>query len=220
MLTDGEKAKGYVLACQSRIAGDVSVQIPEEALARKLRIAGMGRAAAERLNGLVTEIDPMLQAISLTLARPTLDDSVSDLERLNRGLKQQGCDVARLNVGIKVMRHLAEAVRRDDGNITVSVIRRKCASEILEVRPGSGQHQSLGLAIDVGTTTIVVVSGNTTMVHLLLQIEPRYLHFSDLRRAPAKRHQSIIAKGNKIMSGAKKSLRVRPDSDMRPLRPV
>ena len=247
LLTDGEKAKGYVLACQSKISGDVSVQIPEEVLARKLKIAGMGQAVTDRLKGLVTDIDPMLQEIPLTLAPPTLDDSVSDLDRLNRGLKKQGCDVDRLNVGIKVMRQLAEVVRRDNWNITVSVVRRKCANEILEVRPGNGQHPSLGLAIDVGTTTIVVylvdmadgsvlaataghnrqadcgddvinrivcaekdgvkklsrmalatindligealdsagkrreairnvvVSGNTTMAHLLLQIEPRYL---------------------------------------------
>ena len=236
-----------MLACQSKITGDVSVQIPEETLARKLKIAGMGQAVTDRLNGLVTDIDPMLQEIPLTLEPPTLDDSVSDLDRLNRGLKKQGCDVDRLNVGIKVMRQLAEVVRQDNWNITVSVVRRKCANEILEVRPGNGQHQSLGLAIDVGTTTIVVylvdmadgsvlaataghnrqadcgddvinrivcaekdgvkklsrmalatindligealdsagnrreairnvvVSGNTTMAHLLLQIEPRYL---------------------------------------------
>ncbi len=247
LLTDLEKGKGYVLACQSKITSDVSVQIPEETLARKLKIAGMGQAVTDRLKGLVTDIDPMLQEIPLTLAPPTLDDSVSDLDRLNRGLKKQGCDVDRLNVGIKVMRQLAEVVRRDNWNITVSVVRRKCANEILAVRPGNGQHQSLGLAIDVGTTTIVVylvnmadgsvlaataghnrqadcgddvinrivcaekdgvkklsrmalatindligealdsagnrreairnvvVSGNTTMAHLLLQIEPRYL---------------------------------------------
>ncbi|MDX2455578.1 ASKHA domain-containing protein [Desulfosarcina sp.] len=247
LLTDLEKEKGYVLACQSQITGDVSVQIPEETLARKLKIAGMGQAVTDRLNRLVTDIDPMLQEIPLTLEHPSLDDSVSDLDRLNRGLKKQGCDVDRLNVGIKVMRQLTEVVRRDNWNITVSVVRRKCANEILEVRPGNGQHQSLGLAIDVGTTTIVVylidmsdgsvlaataghnrqadcgddvinrivcaekdgvkklsrmalatindligealdsvdakreavrnvvVSGNTTMAHLLLQIEPRYL---------------------------------------------
>ena len=102
----GKRKKGW--EAEDRIAGAVSVQVPEEALARKLKIAGMGRAAAKRLNGLVKEIDPMLQAISLTLAPPTLDDSLSDLDRLNRKLKQQGCEVVRLNVGIKVMRQLAE----------------------------------------------------------------------------------------------------------------
>ncbi|MBC2712444.1 MAG: DUF4445 domain-containing protein [Desulfosarcina sp.] len=247
LLTDGEKEKGYVLACQSTVTGDVSVQIPEEAIERKLKIAGMGQAATERLKVLVKEIDPMLKEIPLTLEPPTLEDSVSDLDRLNRGLKKTGCDVARLNVGIKVMRQLAEVVRQDNWNITASVIRRRCANEILEVRAGNGAQPSLGLAIDVGTTTIVVylvdlvdgtivaataghnrqadcgddvinrivcaekngvkklsrmalatinsligealdsagtkadgirnvvISGNTTMAHLLLQIEPRYI---------------------------------------------
>ena len=153
----------------------------------------------------------------------------------------------RLNVGLKVMRQLAEAARQENWNVTASVIRRRCANEILEVRPGNGTSPSLGLAIDVGTTTIVaylvdmqsgtviaataghnrqadcgddvinrivcaekngvkklsrmalatindligealdsagakaeaihnvVISGNTTMAHLLLQIEPRYI---------------------------------------------
>lgn len=72
LLSDSEKEKGYVLACQDRIAGDVSVQIPAEAIERKLKIAGMGQAVTERLKGLVTEIDPMLKQIPLTLTPPPL----------------------------------------------------------------------------------------------------------------------------------------------------
>ncbi len=156
LLTDREKEKGYLLACQSRVTGDATVQIPPEVIERKLKIAGMGREITERVQGLVAEFDPMLKQVSLTLTPPTLEDSVSDLDRLNRGLKMTGCDIAKLNVGIKVMRQLAEAVRKDNWNMTVSIIRRKCANEILEVLPGNEPGQTLGLAIDVGTTTIVV----------------------------------------------------------------
>ncbi len=247
LLSDSEKAKGVVLACQSRVTEDVAVTIPPELIERKLKIAGMGQAVTEQLGGVVSEIDPMLKTIPLSLDPPTLVDSVSDLDRLNRGLKKEGCDVARLNVGLKVMRQLAESVRQDNWKITAAVIRRRCANEILEVTPGNGASASLGLAIDVGTTTIVVylvdmtdgtvlaaaadhnrqadcgddvinriicaekdgvkklsrmalatindligealasagatvesirnvvVSGNTTMAHLLLKIEPRYI---------------------------------------------
>lgn len=69
LLTDGEKAKGYVLACQSKITGDVSVQIPEGALARKLKIAGMGQSVTDRRKGLVTDIDPMHQEQGYRLCR-------------------------------------------------------------------------------------------------------------------------------------------------------
>jgi uncharacterized 2Fe-2S/4Fe-4S cluster protein (DUF4445 family) len=247
LLSDTEKEKGYILACQSKVVENVTVEIPPEILERKLKVAGMGKEATERLKGVVQEIDPMLKEIPLELAPPTIDDSVSDLDRLNRGLKKMGCDVTRLNVGLKVVRQLAQAVRREDWKLTVSVIRRKCSNEILEVRPGSGSLMPFGLAIDLGTTTVVVylvnmadgqvvaaasdhnsqaecgddvinrivcaekdgvkklsrmvlatinaligdvldstgidaaqvknvvVSGNTTMAHLLLQIEPRYI---------------------------------------------
>ncbi|MEJ2158091.1 MAG: ASKHA domain-containing protein [Desulfobacteraceae bacterium] len=247
LLSDTEKDKGYILACQSKVIEEVTVDIPPEILERKLKAAGMGKEATARLKGLVMEIDPMLKEIPLELSPPTLDDSVSDLDRLNRGLKKQGCDVTKLNVGIDVMRQLAESVRRDNWKLTASVIRRKCSNEILEVRPGNGALPSYGLAIDLGTTTVVVylvnmqngevvaatsghnrqaacgddvinrivcaekdgvkklsdmvlatinslagealqsagadtsqvrnavISGNTTMAHLLLQIEPRYI---------------------------------------------
>jgi uncharacterized 2Fe-2S/4Fe-4S cluster protein (DUF4445 family) len=247
LLSDAEKQKGYVLACQSKVTEDVSVKIPQEIVERKLKVAGMGREVTERLKGTVDRIDPMLKEISLELSPQSLEDSVSDLDRLNRGLKKNGYDVNRLNVGISVMRQLAEAVRKEDWKLTASVIQRKCSNEILQVRPGNSQHPTYGLAIDLGTTTIVVylvdmtngdiiaatsghnrqaacgddvinriicaekegvkklsrmvlstintlvgeavdsagistksiknavIAGNTTMVHLLLQIEPRYI---------------------------------------------
>jgi hypothetical protein len=56
----------------------------------------------------------MLKQIPLTHEPPTLEGSGSDLGRLNRGLKKQALDLTRLNVGITVMRQLAEAVRRDN----------------------------------------------------------------------------------------------------------
>jgi len=247
LLSNQEKAKNYILACQTKVLGDVTVKIPEETIARKLKVVGMGQEATDRFKGLVKDIQPMLMEIPLELEPPTLDDSVSDLDRLNRGLKKTGCDVDRLNVGIKVMRELATVMREDNWKVTVSVVRKKCSYEILDIRSGNGQEKSLGLAIDVGTTSIVVylvdmtdgaiiaatsghnrqsacgddvinrivcaekdgvaklsrmalatinnlinealatvdgnfkdiknvvISGNTTMTHLLLKIEPRYI---------------------------------------------
>ena len=247
LLSDAEKEKGYVLACQSRVVSDVSADIPPEIRERKLKVAGMGEEATRKLKGTVTTIDPMLREIPMELPPPSLDDAVSDLERVHRGLKKEGIDPERLNVGIKVIRELANAVREDDWKLTASVIQRKCSHELLEIRAGVRPELSYGLAIDLGTTTIVVylvnmadgkveaassghnrqaacgddvinrmicaekdgtqklsrmvlstinslvgevahsagisasqitsavVSGNTTMTHLLLEIEPRYI---------------------------------------------
>jgi len=156
LLSDREKEKNYVLACQTKIFSDVVAKIPEETLERKLKVAGMGQAATANLKNLIKDIHPMLVEFPLELEPPTLDDSVSDLDRLNRGLKRAGCDIERLNVGIKVIRELAAAMRDGQWKITASVIRKKCSNEVLNVRPGNGKEEFLGLAIDVGTTSIVV----------------------------------------------------------------
>ncbi len=247
LLSANEKARNYILACQSSVQGDVTVEIPQETLKRKLKVAGMGQEATLRLQSLVKNIQPMIVEIPLELDPPTLDDSVSDLDRLNRGLKKTGCDVSQLDVSLKVMRELAEVMRRDQWKVTATIIRKKYSKEILSVTSGNGGGQSLGLAIDVGTTSVVVyltdmadgviigaasahnkqascgddvinrivcaekngvgklsrmglatinnlisealdsvsanykqiknvvISGNTTMAHLLLKIEPRYI---------------------------------------------
>ncbi len=247
LLSDTEKAKGYVLACQTQVRGSVSVTVPEETIARKLKVAGMGKAVTEKFQGLVSDICPMMEKICMDLAPPTLDDSISDLDRLRRGLSQKGVDTSRLSVGIEVMRELATTMRNENWRVTVSVMHKACSSEVVAVEPGDTTARSLGLAIDIGTTTIVVylvdmldgrilaatsghnrqascgddvinrivcaekngvkklsalalstintlikeavdgaaanlndiesivVSGNTTMTHLLLKIEPRYI---------------------------------------------
>jgi uncharacterized 2Fe-2S/4Fe-4S cluster protein (DUF4445 family) len=156
LLSDEEKEKGYVLACQTEVFGDVAVRVPEETLEKKLKIHGMGKEITEQLKGLVKDISPILQEVPLELEPPTLEDSVSDLDRLNRGLKKAGRDVTRLNIGLKVMRELASAMRSDNWKVSVSIIRKKCSNEVLNVMPGKGEPLSLGLAIDVGTTSIVV----------------------------------------------------------------
>jgi uncharacterized 2Fe-2S/4Fe-4S cluster protein (DUF4445 family) len=247
LLSEAETAKGTVLACQTRVTGDVTVRIPDAALQRRLKIAGMGAEVTQQLKDRVFEIDPMRKQIPLELSPPSLQDSVSDLDRLLRGLKKAGCDAPCFNVGVTLMRQLAEAVRQDNWKVTAAVIRRDCGNELLAIRPGNGTARTLGLAVDVGTTTVVVylvdmadgsvlaaasghnrqadcgddvinrivcaekdgvaklsrqvlttinvlvgealssanadadevtdivVSGNTTMVHLLLKIEPRYI---------------------------------------------
>jgi len=247
LLTEDEKRKGYILACISKVSGDTTLRIPEEARQRKLKVAGMGQTVTEQLKGLVTQPTPILKEIPLQLDPPTLKDAVSDLDRLKRGLKKAGLDIHGIHVGLPVMRQLAGSVRAESWKVRVAVIQYNGASEILEVRPGGNDAACLGLAIDVGTTSIVVylvdmtdgtvlaaasghnrqatcgddvinrivcaerkgvqklshmalatinnlidealdsagartedvknvvVSGNTTMAHLLLEIEPRYI---------------------------------------------
>jgi uncharacterized 2Fe-2S/4Fe-4S cluster protein (DUF4445 family) len=61
-----------------------------------------------------------------------------------------------MTADIKVIRELSAAMRYENWKVTASVIRRNGTRNIVSVTPGDGKATSLGLAIDVGTTTIVV----------------------------------------------------------------
>ena len=156
LLSEREKAHNYVLACLTTVTEPVSVRIPEEALERKLKVAGMGEAVTDRLQGKVERITPMIEEVPLELAEPTLDDPVSDLDRLYRGLRKAGVDTGRMSVGLKVMRELSAAMRNENWRVTASILHRRYSDQLVEVSPGNGKSPLLGLAIDVGTTTIVV----------------------------------------------------------------
>jgi uncharacterized 2Fe-2S/4Fe-4S cluster protein (DUF4445 family) len=156
LLTEEEKAAGYILACQSRVTGDVTVKIPEETIEKKLKVAGMGKAVTDKLKGLVEDITPAQREVMLEMTPPTLDDSISDLDRLKRALKKSGFDLTEMNVSLKVLRELAAQVRAQNWRVTASVITRQCSNEIAAVVPGNHRPAPLGLAVDVGTTSVVV----------------------------------------------------------------
>lgn len=155
-LSEKEIERGYVLACQAVVTENISVKIPEETIEKKLKAAGMGKAATERLAGLVEKIEPIVEKVELQLDLPTLDDTVSDLDRLKRALKKLGYEILKMSTNIRVMRQLAEALRGEDFHVMASILFKKCSSEIVDVRPLKDARQSLGLAIDLGTTSIVV----------------------------------------------------------------
>ncbi|MCK5835633.1 MAG: DUF4445 domain-containing protein [Desulfobacula sp.] len=156
LLSDKEKAKGYVLACQSTIHEDIHVRIPEETIEKKLKAAGMGENATKKLFGLVEKIEPLVEKVPLQLNLPTLEDTISDLDRLKRQLEKLGYNTSKMSTNIKVMRQLTESVRKDSWKVIASILWKKCSSEIVDVSPTNGQKPSLGMAVDLGTTSIVV----------------------------------------------------------------
>jgi uncharacterized 2Fe-2S/4Fe-4S cluster protein (DUF4445 family) len=157
LLTNEEKDKKYVLACKTTVHSDVSVRVPEETLEKHLKVAGMGKEATERLKGLVDEISPMLLTVNLEMDPPSLEDPVSDLDRLNRALsKQKTVETDRLNVGLKVMQDLAKVMRDENWSVNASIVRKRCSNEVMTIESGLTKEASLGVAVDLGTTSIVV----------------------------------------------------------------
>jgi uncharacterized 2Fe-2S/4Fe-4S cluster protein (DUF4445 family) len=141
-----------VPACQTRITRDLDVILPERASATAMRVVGDSQflLSEDQLPD-PSSLTPLFRLERLTLPVPTVEEHYSDWARLIRALGGGPAEV-----GLPVLRGLAEAVRAEDGRITVDVSERNGVTVIEQVRGGHGTRPAFGLAVDIGTTTIAL----------------------------------------------------------------
>jgi uncharacterized 2Fe-2S/4Fe-4S cluster protein (DUF4445 family) len=108
------------------------------------------------------EIEPRTKRVHLQLQAPTLEDHRSDIERLRADLVTRGFAGDRMRCPLPVLRKLSGVLRNGAWQITVTLIELPDGVEILDIQQGDQTQYHLGLAIDVGTTSVVVY-----LVHLL-----------------------------------------------------
>ena len=163
-LDDADVAKGYRLACQSRIHGDSQVRIPVESAidtsALKVRSGPRRTARILQVNfdslkeqGLFL---PPVEKRYLELPEPNAQDRLPDVTRLVSFLKVHH-DEHRLVVQLPVMRKLPEALRKSDFKVTATLARpvqpgRK--SHIINIESGDTTDRNFAVAMDIGTTTV------------------------------------------------------------------
>ncbi len=138
-LSSSDLEQGYRLACSTIVDRDMRVILPEQSLAAKEK----GRFKGPEPD-LVPE--PALRKEYLQLSPPDLEDQASDSERLRRCFRGQRSKMLPLSV----YRKLPGVLREE--NFRVTVIKDGCA--IRGVEAGNTVSINLGVAIDIGTTTV------------------------------------------------------------------
>jgi uncharacterized 2Fe-2S/4Fe-4S cluster protein (DUF4445 family) len=154
-LSQDELNRGYVLACQAFPSGDILIDIPKESL---LSIEGQIDTGKVKdllnlLHSSGADLDPLSSRIVLKLPPPSLDDNISDLERLKRELIANGLGC--LRVPFRFMSNLAQNVRKESWEITLTTMHSEDCYEITSIFPGDRRMPQYGIAVDIGTTTIV-----------------------------------------------------------------
>ncbi len=168
-LTRDEIRRGYVLACQVVPRSDLVVEIPPES--RLVGYEEIGKDS-ERFRDFThrgpgpspAELAPIVEKFFFTLAEPSLDTPTADQERLLEAVSKKR--PGSLQMGLKITRELprllrTRRVRRSswnwkwDGQVTATVALRGGGNEVLSVESGDTSDRSFGLALDVGTTTVV-----------------------------------------------------------------
>ena len=151
-LTEIEKCKlslkeinqGYRLACCSRVTGNITVTVPEESR------GGIQRVLIEGVETLF-EIDPLIKKFTLKLPRPSLGDQRPDFERLVDRLREK-YGLKKTNIAHDALKRLPNKLREGNWEATVTVWDEK---EIIDLQPGNTLTRNYGIALDIGTITVV-----------------------------------------------------------------
>jgi uncharacterized 2Fe-2S/4Fe-4S cluster protein (DUF4445 family) len=156
-----------VLACMARASGDVTLEVPAasriegEEILTGLERPGELPAAEDRVAlGLPRTAElfvpsPLAFAVPLELPQPTLNDPISDLGRLERELLRRR-NIRSFAVPLEVLRAAPGVLREAGWAVTAVIARSPGGYELLDLRPGTDATRAFGLAVDIGTTTVVV----------------------------------------------------------------
>jgi len=141
---------GYRLSCQCPVVEPVTVQAAPPLDERSFQILGPG-APAGALRRVTIDAGIRKQVVSVSLPKAE-HHQTSDLEELLAVIERTADDVSP-----ELLKGLPAALRAHQGEVTVTTF----GSRVLAVEPGDTALLTFGLAIDVGTTSVV-----TTLMEL------------------------------------------------------
>jgi uncharacterized 2Fe-2S/4Fe-4S cluster protein (DUF4445 family) len=160
-----DQAKGYRLACQTRVAdADLVIRVPVES---SIDASVLKRQATPRQAARIHQPDfeslkeqglfvPPVEEVYLELPEPNATDNQPDASRLVNFLTLNH-DEHRLVVRLSLIRKLPDVLREDNFRVTVTLARsvqpgRK--THVINVQPGDTTDRNYAVAMDIGTTTV------------------------------------------------------------------
>ena len=165
-ISDEEYADGWRLSCGSKILSDITVLVPDIASAYQSRMktadlsSGEEVAVFEQIQNDIRDagiaFDNDFVCIDVTMEAPTLDDTMPDNERLIWGI-QAAFEVERVELPYFVMKKLAKVLRESDFSVKVIGEHVGDLLKVYDVRPADHETPMVGMAVDIGTTTVAGV---------------------------------------------------------------
>jgi len=218
-LSREEIQRGYVLACKCYIRSDAVIEIPPESRldgAPQLKDEEALRFGSTRVlvgQGRPYLPDPLSRKVFLQMPPPTLEDSLGDLERVSRELRRER-DIPIMQMGLAQLHQLAGLARECDWQITATLGLRGGTTEVMQVEGGDASAHNYGVAVDVGTTTVVAHLVNLNTSETVAR-QARYnsqiqygedvisrIMFADTRERRAQLSACIVADINDLIAGS------------------
>ena len=135
------------LGCQTKILGDLVVDVPEDSQIHKQIIK---KETSLRDFSLNTSV----KAFYVQVSEPQLDSLESDFERLKISLKDDW-NIQGVTCSVRVLKDLQEKLRRGNWGVTVLIYyKENTVPEIVDIHSGYSEIPAFGVAIDLGSTSI------------------------------------------------------------------
>jgi len=170
-----ELQNGYVLACQTRVKHNLEVVIPPESRLEEEQILTESHLKEQKTWGETCPItyskpdwlslhkrpydpaslfDPLVSKVYLELPEPTTDDNIPDTGRIVRELRKK-LKYPSYKIPLICLQDLSMKLRRHRWKVTATIARHNDVGRILQIDAGDTTGKNYGVALDVGTTTVV-----------------------------------------------------------------
>ena len=174
-ITDEEYEAGWRLSCNTKVLGDCTVFVPDIASAYQSRMKTADLSSPKEIaifedcqNNLKEsgiKFENNFRAVVVTMAEPTLEDTMPDNERLTWAV-QEALGVEKVHIPYAVMVKLAYTLRENNFSVCVKGELQGNTFQCMEIC-GSEDTTIVGCAIDIGTTTVTMVFTDLTTGKLL-----------------------------------------------------
>ena len=155
-LPENISSQGFVLACQTKIEDNLFVQLPhfDELTIQSVTESDYFNKNKNNISG-VYEVNPIVKKISLILDPPSLENNYSDLKRLVIKLDEK-LGPMEWRCTFSVLQKLAQIVRQDPDKIDCILFSAGLESTIIDIAPTALEKKVLGIACDIGTSTVAL----------------------------------------------------------------
>ena len=164
-ITDEEYEAGWRLSCNCKVVSDCTVLVPDIASAYQSRMKtadlsspqeiAIFEACQAELKESGIGFGNRYRAVVVTMAEPTLEDTMPDNERLTWAL-QEILGVEKVQIPFVVMGKLASTLRQNGFRVCVKGELLEDTFRCMEICAPT-DTKLVGCAIDIGTTTVTMV---------------------------------------------------------------
>ena len=140
-------ASGRRLSCQTKVMGDLVIDVPPESQVHK-------QVVRKEADTRAIELDPCTRLCFIEVEEPDMHKPSSDLERVYKALKDQW-QIGNVTCELPIIADLQKNLRKGEWKITAAIYSRAPGggNRLVSIWPGF-HDKAFGIAIDVGSTTI------------------------------------------------------------------